>query len=430
MTSSIELMEQNVIFSKYPQSMNEYFEKTVVTIKTIPVEFSNVNEIEFPEIHITTADQYIDYLDQEILFWQKNDPNNILSIISKNSLLSTAKTQFNTALNYYKSNNVQNGVNYLKQSIATLRTGALYSKTKLAKYILRYIGRNANIVNGFKAGLSNNQNESVGNSAANLEGFFDALSYREILKESIALSQESIETISESVALANKNYADLNLTYQKAFEDQKKQIAAIQTQTTQKLKELNEESAQHLQDTDKRFNDLETDYKKRFEALEEAYKEHLKLEASAQYWETTDKDYTKKGRLWLGISISFAAIIVCGLIAILIHMPNVFSEETHWFDILKNSTIITVITSISIYLLRIFVKISMSSFHLARDAKERNKLCFLFLALIRDGAVTDKERSIVLTALFSRSDTGLLTGDSGPTMPSGVIELLEAIKKK
>ena len=430
MTSTIELSEEKVAFSKYPPQINEYFEKNVVMIKTIPSEFSKMVEIEFPEFLVTSADQYVDYLDSEIQFWKENDPQKQLLVISKAQLLDTAKSNFKSALNFIKPENAYNMNDYLKKSVSAIAQGVLYSKTRLAQYILRYIGKNPNIINGFKAGLSNNQNESVGSASANLQGFFDALSYRRILEESIVLSQQSMETISESVTLANKNYADLNLTYQKAFEDQKKQIAAIQTQTTKKLKELNDESAQHLQDTDKRFNDLETDYKKRFEALEDAYKEHLKLEASAQYWDTTDTDYTKKGRLWLGISISFAAVIVCGLIAILVHMPNVFSEETHWFDILKNSTILTIITSISIYLLRIFVKISMSSFHLARDAKERNKLCVVFLALIRDGAVSDKERSIVLNALFSRSDTGLLTGDSGPTMPSGIAELLEAIKKK
>lgn len=155
----------------------------------------------------------------------------------------------------------------------------------------------------------------------------------------------------------------------------------------------------------------------------------MKLKTSAQYWEETDKEYTTKGRVWLGISIGFTILLVTVLIATLSVIPNIFSEDSHWLDILKNSAIITVISSVLIYLLRIFVKISMSSFHLARDAKERNKLCYLFLALIRDGAVTDKERAIVLNALFSRSDTGLLKGESGPTISSGIAEILDSLKK-
>ncbi|GAE48464.1 hypothetical protein JCM21738_5611 [Mesobacillus boroniphilus JCM 21738] len=56
------------------------------------------------------------------------------------------------------------------------------------------------------------------------------------------------------------------------------------------------------------------------------------------------------------------------------------------------------------------------------------QLTHLYLALINENAITTEERSIVLQALFSRADTGLLKGDSSPTIPdSGLIgQLLKA----
>lgn len=63
------------------------------------------------------------------------------------------------------------------------------------------------------------------------------------------------------------------------------------------------------------------------------------------------------------------------------------------------------------------MKYMFSNFHLARDAEEREKLTYLYVSLLNKGDFSEDERKIVLQALFSRSDTGLLKEDSSPTMP-------------
>lgn len=142
-----------------------------------------------------------------------------------------------------------------------------------------------------------------------------------------------------------------------------------------------------------------------------------------------EKQYTKKGRWWLTVSIFVTILILAVLIGALIAFPQMFDKNAHWLEVLKNSAIITVITSIAVYMLRLFVKLSTSSFHLARDAKERNRLTFFYLALIQKKAVTEKERAIILNSLFSRSDTGLIKGDSAPTMAVNVADFLQNISK-
>ena len=71
-----------------------------------------------------------------------------------------------------------------------------------------------------------------------------------------------------------------------------------------------------------------------------------------------------------------------------------------------------------------------SSYHLSRDAKERKNLSYFYLALIEKGAVSDKERALILNSLFSRSDTGLLKGEAAPSMPTNVSDIVEFLKSK
>ena len=63
---------------------------------------------------------------------------------------------------------------------------------------------------------------------------------------------------------------------------------------------------------------------------------------------------------------------------------------------------------------------AFSSFHLARDAEEREQLTYVYLSLIKDSAVDEKEKSLIMQSLFSRAETGLLKGDSGPAMPNDI----------
>ena len=140
----------------------------------------------------------------------------------------------------------------------------------------------------------------------------------------------------------------------------------------------------------------------------------------SQEYELKAKSYIK----W-SVAIGIISIILLSLLIILV--PEA-TQTSHWFDLVKNTAILTIITTILVYTLRIFVKMAMSSYHLARDAKEREQLTYFYLSLINEKAVTDSERELVITSLFSRSDTGLLKGDSSPEMPT--INLGDIINNK
>lgn len=50
----------------------------------------------------------------------------------------------------------------------------------------------------------------------------------------------------------------------------------------------------------------------------------------------------------------------------------------------------------------------------------------VYLALLQEGAINGDERNLVLEALFSRVETGLLKRDSSPEMP-GISSLIEKL---
>ena len=71
-----------------------------------------------------------------------------------------------------------------------------------------------------------------------------------------------------------------------------------------------------------------------------------------------------------------------------------------------------------ISLMKLLSKMTFSSFHLMRDAQEREQLTYLYLALTHESEIDKSSRDIVLQSLFSRSETGLLVKENGPTMPT------------
>jgi len=123
------------------------------------------------------------------------------------------------------------------------------------------------------------------------------------------------------------------------------------------------------------------------------------------------------------ILISVSSLAFTQLFKLLENAPNVFFEINENFQLndLKATIVFLLLTSITVYLLKILVKLTLSAFHLSRDAKERYQLTHIYLAMIRDGAITDKEREIIFQALFSRADTGLLKGDSTPAIPGNIV---------
>lgn len=414
---AVVLEEQKELFSKYPKEMDDYFINKQIVLKIIPTEFLQ-DLVEVTEIQISSAEQYYDLLTEEITFWSENDKKNKLSTIHYKERLVSAKNYFDTAVKQYETKNKSQGDNYLTNSTNVLNSGFLYSETAMAKFVLQYVERSDNFLRGLRCGLLKDRNISLNATVSDIEGVQAALNYIDVKHEKVNLTAIQQQELNSEITRANKQFAELNSNYTKAFHEQEERIKSVTVQTNEQFELLNNKSTEYFAGRDKKCQELE-----------KLYDEKLKLEAPAKYWDDMKKSYQLSGGIWFAASVVIAVLIIVGLVALLAAIPNLFSEDSHWMDIFKNSAIITIITSVAIYILRITVKMAMSSFHLARDAKERHNLSYFYLALINDKAITDKERALVINALFSRSDSGLLKNDAGPTMSGNVMDLVETVNR-
>ena len=176
--------------------------------------------------------------------------------------------------------------------------------------------------------------------------------------------------------------------------------------------------------TQKEFTSFFDITKKSVSENENLYREKLRLEAPANYWNKRAIKLKDEGNKHLNNLIGFSVISAILLFALLFfigddYFKSVFSDNLKG---IKWSIILITIVSLLAFCIRILARLTFSSYHLSRDAEEREQLTHFYLALKHDTSVSDNDRQLILQSLFSRSDTGLLKEDSAPTMPSGIME--------
>ncbi|ERM80195.1 hypothetical protein P872_14205 [Rhodonellum psychrophilum GCM71 = DSM 17998] len=181
-------------------------------------------------------------------------------------------------------------------------------------------------------------------------------------------------------------------------------------------------------------NDLKTFNKEALDQikdLEVLYREKLKLEAPAQYWNLRATKLRKEGYLWLGGLI----LSILGGVGIFIYALQLLADGTmkEIFDdtatAIKYSITFITLVSFLAFLIKTLSKMTFSTFHLVRDAEEREQLTFVFLAMQKEKAIDPTERHLIMQSLFSRADTGLLKDDGSPTMPGNIFDKIVASGK-
>ena len=185
--------------------------------------------------------------------------------------------------------------------------------------------------------------------------------------------------------------------------------------------------AEHLKAADDSARQFEQDYQDRIKVLEDTYTKLLQLKGPAEYWDELAKSYLCRGWVFMFVAFLSGAVVFGWLMALLMDAECIPLFEHTKFDAatIRASLIFVALMSVAGYLIHLFTRIAISSFHLSRDYRERFQLTRVYLALIKDGDVANDEntRQIVLQSIFSRSDTGLLKGDHALTMPVALGEV-------
>lgn len=161
-----------------------------------------------------------------------------------------------------------------------------------------------------------------------------------------------------------------------------------------------------------------------FNDLEKLYQEKLKLEAPAKYWYNRADILKKEGNKWLRllIAVILLAVIALGGVLYLISDGTLKDLFDKTGSAVRWSVVFVTFVSFLAYAIRTIAKLMFSSYHLYRDAQEREQLTYVYLALVKEKGVETVERNLIMQALFSRADSGLLKEDSAPTMPGGILE--------
>ena len=160
--------------------------------------------------------------------------------------------------------------------------------------------------------------------------------------------------------------------------------------------------------------------------IKAAYEELLTLQAPAKYWKLRGEGYHKIGKMWMKWLIG-SIIFVVGSITLFLYLPPEFLNNDSTGKVItpksvKSFLLLVTMISLAVYAIRVFAKMTFSSFHLQRDAEERRQLTLVYLALIKGDAASKEDRGIILSSLFSRADIGILGGDSAPKMPTSFID--------
>lgn len=168
-------------------------------------------------------------------------------------------------------------------------------------------------------------------------------------------------------------------------------------------------------------------WQQRIDELEQTFKEKLRLEKPAEYWKTSASKLRNQGVLFTTILLFVVAIGVYGL-ADFFKIWLLKGEQPINLASVQGIVLFGSIAAVYAFIIKVLARLTFSSFHLMRDAEEREQLTYLYLSLTEGSDVDKESREIVLQALFSRSETGLLSQEQGPAMP-GAGEIIKAFSR-
>lgn len=213
----------------------------------------------------------------------------------------------------------------------------------------------------------------------------------------------------------------------KETEEHFKQTANLVDKNDKKIREIFIEHSREVDEFKHNLEQWQNDKETSIKILEDTYEKKLQLEAPEKLWKERSKNYTIKARCWMvGLAIFIVALIYsAGSLLVSIHDYLRGTEEQD-IPFLRQSFIYVALISFLIYLIRIIIKIIISSQHMAMEYEQKEALTRFYQALVYNGKDVDKEeRLIIFHALFSKKETGLVKTDN-----SGESEALIALLSK
>ena len=241
---------------------------------------------------------------------------------------------------------------------------------------------------------------------------------REIPKLKIPIKEiqnNLVQPVSESID---------NIT--KEAEEHFKQTADLIDKNDEKIKELFIEHSREVDEFKHNLEQWQNNKETSIKILEDTYEKKLQLEAPERLWKERSKNYKVKTRWWMGGLGVFIVGLIFSAGNLLISIHDYLKGTEKDIPFISRSFIYVALISFLIYLIRIIIKIIISSQHMAMEYEQKEALTRFYQALVYNGKDVDKEeRLIIFHALFSKTETGLVKTDN-----SGESEALIALLSK
>lgn len=231
----------------------------------------------------------------------------------------------------------------------------------------------------------------------------------EIKEDIIKPASEELDIINNS---ANEKFREIT-----AFVDDKyKSFDETKSKIDSQITEIKKWKEQEFED---------------FKNLKETYIEHLSLEAPERLWNQRSNDHKEKTMSWTVVLISVAML--------LIGFSTCFIKNIHKYALgvikevpfLSESFILISVISFFIYIIRVIVKIIMSNHHLYVEYEQKAAMTRFYQALIKaDANINEQERIIIINALFSKVDSGLVKTDGSSDSDALLAIISKSIRNK
>lgn len=148
--------------------------------------------------------------------------------------------------------------------------------------------------------------------------------------------------------------------------------------------------------------------------VERSYIEAMRLQAPARYWRNKAKihkaaEKNAREALWKFFPSALSALALAfAATSYVLLRPNDGHDAAVYVVI---SAGLATFAGVIFWIGRILTRLYLSEHHLRKDAEEREVMTTTYLALTKDQAADEKDRHIILAALFRNSSDGIVKDD-------------------
>lgn len=303
----------------------------------------------------------------------------------------------------------------------------------------------------FPTSLNNNLERSVStiNQIYKELGYSSLLDYIELLKspssfssylssfekQVVAMHYMLYKTDHHSSTKFKRNITSANLYAQMEtnINDSIKKVVTEKDKYIDFMKEEKEKIESWHSESNKKYQEFMDNCSEKLESLENTYSEKLKVEKPAEFMLEKSKEYERKTIFWVILDVVVSVVLI-NLLGLILNPDIKFDKKVISINLFNgelpvySSIIILAMICLIIYVLRVMIKITMSSKHLSEEYKQKYILAYFYLSLINEGKIEEKVGQTILTMLFSKADTGLIKNDNGSEYES-IVKMLTSSGK-